>query len=514
MTFVSEDDTACDQDLLPLSRSAVKIGKLSTIYTLGQLVPRLVGIVLLPIFTHYLKPEQMGIVTLAGRISGPLMVFVHLGLCNALQRLYFLTEEVLRPKLVRTVLLGQVVQAVVICTLLSVGGIWLADVLLPNLPLGPGYLFGLWLMIVWGCFFGAWLQFGVAMAQLLERAGLSVGMTSSRYLVQAGLGVAAVAGLGWKGFGRQGTIFLATALVAIATLPVVWRCGRGGFDFSLFKRVFRSGLTFVPNSLSGLLGLALNAWLLNSMASSAALGTYAVAVLFPQLMQIPYNSLISAAYPTLAKLMGDGGKEARRQQSRLYTLLITGNVGIALGVALFVPIAIQILTDPSYHEAARVAPILVMAWLLLGLSVIVGQTVFVVGGGLWLSAATVASVIVNVALCLALIPRYGIYGAAWAMFGGFAARLVVSAWVSCYLYRLPWELTKILRAIGCAGALAIADRWLSPGLSLAGAIALKTALLTAMVPALWGLGVVSTAECKRARDVIFGKVRAWRGRNR
>ena len=506
MTTAARNSLSDEEEGVSLSSSALKIGKLSSIYLAGQLLPRVLGIVLLPIFTHYLVPAQMGIVTITLQTAAVMGVLVQLGLWNAQRRLFFSTEESARRPLVRTILLGQTAQGAVICVLLSVAGIWTAEILLPNLPLSPAYVYALWLIIVWECFFGAWVQLAVCLTQLLERAGVCAGITSLRYLLQAGLGVAAVVGLGWQGFGRRSTMAMAIAILGIAAFSIVWRYGQGAFQPSLFKQAFRTGLTFAPNNLFRFLAIGLNMWLVNRMASPAALGTYSVAVMLPQVMQMPLASLVQAAYPTLARLMGDGGASARKRQSRLYTLLIVGNLSLALPVMLFGPVAIKILTAPAYHQAAQVVPILTGAWLLLGLSMVASQTVFFVGGGLWLSTAAIASIIVNVTLSLVLIPEYGIYGAAWAMVGGYVTRLAVCTSVGCYLYPLPWEATKILRALACAGALVAVDICLLPEMALGWAVVSKAALLLAMFPMLWVVGVVSTAEVRRLKEAVSRKL--------
>ena len=128
-----------------IQKSAFKIGKLSTIYMLGSILPKVLGLILLPVFTHYLVPEQFGIVRLALLIMQLMLILVQLGLWGGLKSHYFRTDQAVRPELVKTVLLGQVAQTGFLCMLLSISGVWLCQLLLPNLPLTPQKVFGLWL---------------------------------------------------------------------------------------------------------------------------------------------------------------------------------------------------------------------------------------------------------------------------------------------------------------------------------------------------------------------------------
>ncbi|UCE99395.1 MAG: polysaccharide biosynthesis protein [Planctomycetota bacterium] len=495
-------------NLIPFVENVTKIGKLGVVYILGIIIPHVLTVLVLPIFTHYLPPAQYGIVTLARQIWSPLSILIALGLLSAVASHYFRMEEARRPQLVKTVLIGLVIQMGLLCSVLSLAGIWVAEYLLPNLPLSPGLVLALWVMIVWTCFFSCLVLFGVTLTQLHERAVVSVSINLLNYLLQIILGIFAVVYLGWQGFGRQGTLLMGAIGASVFSFFVIWRFASGKFDFSLFKRILRTGLGFVPHSFSGMLAITVNAWLVNKLVSTAALGVYGIAVLFGQLIQLPLNAFGSAAYPTLAKLMSDGGTEARRQHSRLYTLLIAGISALALAVSLFAPVAIKILTAPGYHEAMRVVPILVFAWLIHGLYWVASNPVFYFGGGLWMATATISSVVVSIILNIILAPIYGLYGAAMAMVGCFFVRFVVITIVSHRLYPLPWQVGAIARAIGCAVLLELVDIWLSPQLPLIPAIVLKAVMLLAMIPLMWICGVVSTGEVAKAKDLIIARIRS------
>ena len=137
-SFAEVESEAWPTPAIPaLAHHITKIGRLSTIYMLGTIAPQVIGMLLLPVFTRFLPKEQMDIVTLALSIGGLLTIVLQLGLWSGLKSQYFQTPEAMRPQLVRTVLLGQIVQAALICSALSFAGFWIADSLLPKLPLQP-----------------------------------------------------------------------------------------------------------------------------------------------------------------------------------------------------------------------------------------------------------------------------------------------------------------------------------------------------------------------------------------
>jgi O-antigen/teichoic acid export membrane protein len=400
-------------------------------------------------------------------------------------------------------LLGQIGASATICLLLSLAGLWCARWVLPNLPLDATYVYYLWLMLVWGCFLSAMIDLTMGTSQLMERARTSVFLGLLNYGSQVGLGVAAVVLLGWQGFGRQGTIFLGFLIAASASAAILWRYGRGAFDSQMFRNVAGKGLTFIPHALATNLQWFLNAWLLDWWISPATLAVYGIAIAFAALIDMPVISLTNAAYPTLARWMNDGSTESRRQQARLYTLLAIGIVVLSLGSLLFSPVAIHILTAPAYHEAAQVVGILILAWLFQGFYNLVLQPAFYFGGGLVISIASVSAVVATAVFSLLLIPRMGMYGAAWAVVACFGIKFAVAAVISWQLYALPWEVSKIAAALACGLAIATADHWLSAGLGLVAAIGVKSALLAAMVPALWITRAVSAAELRRLMGIVL-----------
>jgi len=494
---------------MSLGKSVARIGKLSSVYLIGSIIPMIVGFALMPVFTRYLYTEQMGIVNLSARIMGPVSILIQLGVLYSLKSHFFRMEASARPQVIKTVLVGQIVQAGLICVVLSVAGIWISGAMMPNLPLSPKMVLGLWLIVIWGCFFFSLMRVGTMLMQLLERAVACVSLKLLKYGLQVGLGLVAVVWLGWGGLGRQQAIFAATVVAGAVAVVLVKRCSGGGrFDLATYKRMLATGISFIPHTLAASLSLSINAWLLNKLVTASALGVYGIALAFAQLMEFPLASFNNAAYPTLAGLMSDGGREARRHQSRLYTLLISGFAVLTLGVAMFAPILIKILAHARYHEAALVVPVLTVAYLFQGFYVVAGVPVFYVGGGLWLAAATLSGLLVNVVLAFLLIPRYGMYGAALAVVGCFATRFAVIAVVGQRKYPLPWQVGAIFRALAAAGVLAAVDFFVAPRLAFLPAFGLKVLLLLAVAPLMWALGVVNTREVAWLRRLVAEKTRS------
>jgi len=499
---------------MDLARNIVRIGKHGSTYAVGSMTIQVLGLLLVPVFTHYLKPAQMGIVSLSTQLLAVIIVFVELGLLAGLTSHYFRVEAERRPRLVRTVTLGLLTQGAAACVVLSAAGIVLAPLILGKLPLTTAGTYGLWLLIVWGGLVMALTQLGIRVARLQERSLVSVSIELTGFGVQTAAGLTAVIALGWQGFGRQATLVTGLAAAAAVSLTFAWRKGRGGLLRALYTRALRTGATFIPHGLAGLLAITINAWLVNQLVDATALGIYGVAILFAQALQVTSQAVITASYPPMAGLMAAGDEPARRQQARLYALVFAGIALIALGIAVAAPFLVRWVIAPEYRPAGRLVPLLVLAWIFQCLYMISTLPLVYQGKGFRLAAATISSALAGIPLSLALIPWLGTYGAALSMLGCFLVRFLVVLVQSQRAYPIPWPVTSLLRTFCVVAALAAADVWVSPRLPLAAAAAVKAGLWLSAFPLLVAVRVVTPGEVAAGWRLCAEKVRSWRGGRR
>jgi O-antigen/teichoic acid export membrane protein len=113
---------------------------------------------------------------------------------------------------------------------------------------------------------------------------------------------------------------------------------------------------------------------------------------------------------------------------------------------------------------------------------------------------TGAAAIVNVALNLALIPSYGMMGAAIATIAAYTTMFVGMAWWSQRIYPVPYQWRRVATAVAAGLALVAIGKLAGGGL----AVALPLALVYPL--ALWPLGFYLPAE----RRAISGRLRLAR----
>ena len=357
------DSTGPTESSVTFENLARRVAQLSSIYLFGNVLVRIFSLLLLPIFTFYLIPEQLGIVHVSQQWIAFLIIAMQFGLSSALNSHYFREEEENRSQLIMNVVIGDIILAFVCCLIASYLGALYSHLLLPNLPLNDENRYALWHIIIWTSFLTILVFLGRNVLTLREEAVKSVSLNMARYFLQIGLGLFVVVVIGWKGFGRQAMGLVGAAVTAIVSIRILARRSEGLFRWQQFCIVARTALTFYPSALINAFAITVNVWLLAHLTSAVEIGIYGVALMFGQFLGWPVTALHSGSFPTAAKMMRQGNAESRSRQSRIYSLMIVMTTLSALILATISPLAIELLTTSAYHEAKHYTSPIVLAFL-------------------------------------------------------------------------------------------------------------------------------------------------------
>lgn len=241
----------------------------------------------------------------------------------------------------------------------------------------------------------------------------------------------------------------------------------------LLRRLLIFSLPLIPQSLVSYFSTNyLDAWFILRFLSAADLGVYSIAYqLAGTAMQLPVlvSSLLLPMFTTLEMQRGE-----EQLNSYLRQFLPVLTLGWALVGTLITGLAVVLL--PMLFGAQFTASAQLM-WPLMAASVIAGPMSMGYGPLLNAKSATkaiaagaLAGAGVNVLLNLALIPRWGLLGCAWATVGAYLVNLLVGAYLLWRLSGLSggWTLEAVLPPIcGAAFAGVTGNNWAAFLLTLA-----------------------------------------------
>ncbi len=473
-----------------LARELRRLGTQSVIYGLGGIISRLIAVFLIPIYTVYLGTVGFGKIETIIALTSVLAIVLRLGITSAFFRFYFDSEdEARRTLVVRTSFWFTMGMATLGLAIGFVYAVRFSD----WLNLGDPWL-------VRAGFVGLWAQMNYAQMTSLfrvEERPVQFAIASvANVLITIGATIALVVGAHKGAIGAVVGNFLGTLTVYVVLLA--YRRYQLGFQFDrrLLRQMNRFGLPLVPSALALWAINLIDRFFIIHFKGQAENGVYSLAVRISSVI-IFLMTAFQLAWPAFAYSIRDDG-HARRTYAYVLTYLLFTTCWMSLALGSLAPWIVHLLAhNPHFARAAKAVPVLCFATAAYS-----GYTVLAIGIGRtrqtqfnWVVSG--AAALVNIALNIALIPPYGMMGAAIATLVAYVV-LFVGMWVrSRRVYPVPYQWRRILTIAGVAGGLTIVATGLH---SLPVSIALTLAFPLVLVP----LRFYQPSELARLRRLAPG----------
>ena len=307
--------------------------------------------------------------------------------------------------------------------------------------------------------------------------------------------------LGLKG------LFLGSFIGGAAGGAIAYHFCRSSIVLKVDWGKLRTMLRFAaPLAISGLAVFAaryIDRFVIKELMTLDDVGLYSVAARFASMASVFLGGFQAALLPLVTTF----SKETRTPDdlARILRYFVAGVLCAIFALAVFSHEIMLLLAGPRYAGAHFLVPLLATATLLSGM--------YVLAPGLWLSRRTgwmlsinLATAALAIGLNFALIPLWGMLGAALAtMIAGLANFLAFFAG-NQLTYRIPAAYTRILLATGLCIALCLgAIQWLPPS-----AHALRIGFTILALPLLLAL-LISPSEATRLLATAMAEVRQRRG---
>jgi O-antigen/teichoic acid export membrane protein len=462
------------------------------IYGLGAVVSRLIGVFLLPIYSRYLPHPRrdLGAIETLLALSVVLVTFLRLGIATAFFRFYFDAEDDRgRVRVVRTSLWFTIKTA----NAGLVAGMLLAEPI-SNLFFGTDARTSL----VRAAFVILWAQMNyeqlTSLFRVEERSLSYVAATLANVILTV---VATVLLVAVWDKGATGVLignFTGTLIVYFVLLA--YRRYQLGleFDRELFRQMQRFGMPFVPSGLALWLIDFSDRFFLVKLKGAAEVGLYSIGVRVSTAILMLMIAL-RTAWPAFAYSIKEDD-EAKRTYGFVLTYVVYVGCWLSLALSLLSPWIVRLLTVPALYPGSRV-----VAPLVFGGTAYIAYTVMAIGLGRsrrtqfnWVVTGIAAAV--NVSLNLALIPPYGMMGAAVSTLVAYAVMFFGMTMYAQRVYPVPYQWRRIGIAVGAAVGLTVLGKAFR--VPLAGALALSAVYPLILLP----LGFYLPVELRRLRSLV------------
>lgn len=481
----------------------------SSLYVLGNVFRRAFSLITMPVFTRYLSPSGYGVLSIVGTIQNLLEGLYEMGIGAAATRFFYDHRD---PQAQRT-LFGSLAVFSLLATLgltvvLLAAGAWMWGAIDDEIPFYPFIA-----LTIGTVFLGNIGILPRVLFRVLNQVPRFLRLSTIQTVLTVGVAVPLVI---WMGLGPLGPI-LATFAVSAVFFVVYARALREHVrlrvDWAIVRRALRFGLPTVPGGFNAWALKAIDRVILQRLTSLSMVGIYSVGY---AVAKAPFdligNALNWAIVPVFfATATRDSEERSKAFFARLANYHIMILAGLGVGTVLFGPELIVLLASARYAEADRIIPVIVAAYFLHSAGSIPGKGLHLKGRTVYLPFLAFIPSSVNVALDFALIPEFGIMGAAWAALVGHALALALMTSVSQRMYPIPYDYPRLVKIVLVAGVLAAA-RILVPDGALLMRVAVKGLLLLSFPVALWLAGVFDEREVswvrRRVSAMVAARVRA------
>jgi O-antigen/teichoic acid export membrane protein len=472
----------------------------AAIYGVSNALSQLINLCLLPLFTAYLTRSDygmMGRLTMFAAVYSPL---ANLGMTNAIYRRYNTDkQEAQRNETLSTGLIS------VVCSSLFL----LAACQFAAEPLGRVILDqeGQTRIVRLAFISAALVQIGTVPLVVLRasrRVKTIAGLNVAKLLfsISASIWFVVVQQMGVMGYVIG--LLIADILFVVIQYSMIARAFHFLASWSVWKRMLAYGLPFVPHHLQAAVLYQFGEYMTGNMLGMGEAGLYNMATKFALPVGFVVNAVNSAWGPYKFQIHADDENPAAFFRTAV-TFYCTGIFYLWVGVAIWGPELLRLMTTGPFHPAAALVPMVALIPVSQGLFFMFGTGIEMSDNTRVMPLISLIGLATVVVAAFGLIPLLGMQGAALSTASGWLLMAVAAFFLAQRRFAIAYDWRTVaallLLAAACFG-LAYLCRDLAPGPRIAAAVVLSLAY------PLLAIMILLRSETERGRiHILWNRVR-------
>jgi O-antigen/teichoic acid export membrane protein len=415
------------------------------IYGFANVSVKLIGIVLIPIYTNYkyLSKADFGAMGVMDITYQLVIIIFSLSLYQSLARWYFDPEHRSSQKSMHFTVIS--INAV-ICLISFLFVYRFAPQISKLLLHSEKYAYLVWIMFA-GSSVNIVANVSLSLLRLQEKAIKYSVIYISKLIVTLSMTILFVVHMHRSVTGIYEAILVGEIVGFILIFSDIIRNSEIRFEGKKLLQMLQYGLPLMLASISTVLLNTFDRFSLNYMASLDAVGTYTLAFRFANTIKIiVITSIQLSLVPLMFKKMNDPDHKRFYAKSLKYSVFIV--MLCVMFLSLFSLEIIKVFaSNKSYWEAANILPILSfsMVFVLMKENVLIGLQITKSSAIMGTLIAITAAF--NLGMNILLIPHYGIYGSAMSTLISQVVMFFLFYFVSQKKYPIPYEVRNIVLMI-------------------------------------------------------------------
>lgn len=405
----------------------------SLFYLVATIMPRVLGIILLPIYSHFLLPQQYGIFSLSNTINQILYMVMTFGLVSAVGRFYFDAPDEEQRRLI----MGQISIFLFFVPLACLGLLeWQGDALFQLFT--PGVSYAVYFRIVaWTTFLSMFSVVPLMVLRSQERAILFASMTIGQAVLYHALAIVLVTMFGYGVIGLLWSNFISTLLLVPLYINLVLPMISLKISFQRVKELLKYSTPLIPHSVAGWVLSLSDRIVLQRWASLADIGVYSLGYTLGSSVQNVADAVNASWFPSFYRSQTTG-KEVR-QTLRMATYLLAVVCATAFLVAVGGHHFVLWFLPKSYAGAEKVIVWVAASAIFILLYYIWSFSIHYSKKTWYLPVVTWSAALLNLATNFILIPKFGYIAAAFNTFLAYFLMAIVCSFIACKLYPIQYE---------------------------------------------------------------------------
>jgi len=438
-----------------------RIGRHTLIYGVGVVLGRAVSFIMLPVYTRYLTPADYGTLQLlimvlevmsivaGSRLGAGIFYYVHKADTDGDRQAVLSTAAFVLTACYGTVALGTYLAAPHIAAI-----VFRSTTEAGLVRIAAGTLATESLLLV-----------PFAYLQVRERSAFYVGVNAVKLVLQVGLNVLFLVGMGLGAAGVLWSSLITNTLVGTAlTIYLFTRVGCRVSGRTV-RDLVRFGLPFVATQVATFIMTFGDRYFLNKAGDAAVVGLYGLAYQFGFLLFAlawePFNSIWEPARFAIAR-------RADRDElyARVFVYFNVYLITLTVGIALFAHDFLNLVAGPAFRSAGSLVPVILVAYVLQAWYGIHWLGIQMRERTEYITFANGVGTVVALVGYVALIPRWLGLGAALATVAAFAVREWLTYRCSQRLWPIRYDWRPVVRLVGIASLACCGGILLAPSAAL------------------------------------------------
>ena len=381
----------------------------AAIYLLAGILTRVGFILLIPLYSRKLNPEQYGDYVLAQTALSVAPAFV-LGLPAALSRFYFDSPN----RALSQGRVGGVAKLTIIVTL-AVGGMTQGLILLLARASATG-LFSRWSLT---CVLVAAAGNVLALVPVqflrdAQRPLAAVAFQLAEFLLILGTGIFLVSSLERGLEGSLEGLAITYAVLGLASIIFTYAFLGGRVSMELSKEALRFSMPYIPHYVANWVQGVADRWTMKLSGAGASLGPYSLGSQLSTPSSLVVNAWNLERGPRTGELYREGGLPAIRSNLRVIVRSYVAAAAVPSVVLIAAIPVLRLYIGAKFYSALWYLPALLLISFIDALYHPFFQVVYYDSKSRWISTVTATSAVASIALSAVFVPLFGVWGAVLA----------------------------------------------------------------------------------------------------